>query len=182
MEQQLRNELVHLRLSALQRRARECGVPEAVLDEAVDSDDPKSAVTAMIVAHLLVGSERESKPQSAPEQEPKSLPPQPQPKWGEVSGRMSQTYTRPLSQLLDAHTIGQIGDEPTTKDLDTFEPMWEGSDTFNDVTFGSGAPGAVHACSRTGYKCTRLTVALTVCSVTFRTTLSLGCLRYRFRK
>jgi hypothetical protein len=46
---QLRSELEPMRLTALQRRAVEAGVSDDVLDDALDSDDPKASLTAAIV-------------------------------------------------------------------------------------------------------------------------------------
>jgi hypothetical protein len=48
-EAELRSELLPLRLVALQRRALQEGVSEAPIDDAIDSEDPKAALIALIV-------------------------------------------------------------------------------------------------------------------------------------
>eukprot|EP01052_Picozoa_sp_SAG31_P018719 SAG31_NODE_1338_length_8731_cov_14.189643_1_plen_1748_part_10 len=47
----LRQELEGLRLKELRRRAREAGVDADELDEAIDADDPKAAVIALLMAY-----------------------------------------------------------------------------------------------------------------------------------
>jgi len=52
----LRKELQDLRLKELRKRAKDDGVPEDELDDAVDSDDPKTAVIAVLLAHASAAS------------------------------------------------------------------------------------------------------------------------------
>eukprot|EP01044_Picomonas_judraskeda_P009565 COSAG03_NODE_1170_length_4662_cov_33.560596_2_plen_715_part_01 len=53
--EELRSELDSMRLTALQRRAADCGVSDTALDDAMDSEDPKASLITAIV-----GQEAES--------------------------------------------------------------------------------------------------------------------------
>ena len=72
METLLRAELAELKASALQRRAKSLGVGDQELDDAVDSDDPKSTLIDLIVGAARA-SERRLQP-AAPAAAPSPTP------------------------------------------------------------------------------------------------------------
>jgi hypothetical protein len=55
-EEKLRAELSELKLGALNKCAMEVGVDEVAIEAAMDSDDPKAALTDALMVHLLPGN------------------------------------------------------------------------------------------------------------------------------